>query len=143
MISVRTRLSPPDLELATERLALSAYTTVGVAETPEERHTQMERIWTLFQDIAAEVTASRREAREGMRRQSMSTDGSSGGTETRRSMRERAPLVWLRWIACDGQRGQTRSKANWEGIWERLVAGRDGLAAGWLTLSPLHAKTED
>lgn len=107
---------------------------------PLQREVYGDLMWSYFSDIKNENEADRERF--------IQSPGQSGcidrknAAETRGTLRDTTPLIWLRWRSCDGvNQGQTRSEANWLKIWRSLAhveVGGQLKPVGWITLCPLN-----
>jgi hypothetical protein len=76
-------------------------------------HRLRDFIWEEFSNLKAEVDMDRDAMIVGSRQ--------SPNAKSKGQLRVKAPIPWLSWTAPDGQHGQTRNKANFFALWDRVV----------------------
>jgi hypothetical protein len=85
-----------------------------------QRQKLRDRLWDEFEGLMEENRRERE--RIALRRRAKG------------QLRADAPLLWLSWTAPDGERGQTRNKASFIAVWERVVEpSTDSCRRLWLS----------
>jgi hypothetical protein len=82
--------------------------TTSQPESPYAIRTR-DYIWSEFSDLKAEVD---------MDRDSLALQRSP---KSKGQLKEKAPIPWLSWSSPTGEGGQTRNKANFFAIWDRVM----------------------
>ena len=112
-----------------ERLPLSASQTITIPMTetpltqsranskpappvyhPAQHHLLRDFIWNEFESLKAEVDLDRDHI-------ALQRDHKTKG-----QLRDKAPIPWLSWSSPAGQTGQTRNKANFYAIWDKVMS---------------------
>lgn len=125
-----------------DRLPLSTPHSIPVTSTQlliggaRSRAQQLrDYIWDEFENLKAEVDMDR------------DTLNLHRSPKSKGHLKEKAPLPWLSWSSPNGQSGQTRNKANFYAIWDRVMAeasARERAAAAelWVSSVLLPARPE-
>lgn len=91
-------------------------------------------IWDEFENLKAEVDLDR------------DTINLQRSPKSKGHLKEKAPIPWLSWTSPNGQSGQTRNKANFFALWDRVMAeARSPRNAGtqvWVSSVLLPARSE-
>ncbi|ETN44740.1 uncharacterized protein HMPREF1541_10410 [Cyphellophora europaea CBS 101466] len=90
--------------------SVSVSTDHGSSGNQSQHRHLRDYIWEEFENLKAEVDLDRDAI-------SLQRSPKSKG-----QLKEKAPLPWLSWSAPSGQSGQTRNKANFIAIWDRVMA---------------------
>lgn len=115
-----------------DRLPLSTPHSVTVpiqsprtATSQQDHHQLRNFIWTEFESLKAEVDLDRDTISQHRGPRSPSKG----------QLKEKAPLPWLSWSSPTGQSGQTRNKANFFAIWDKIIMGRPATLDGEVLVS--------
>lgn len=99
-------------------------------------HSQQLRdyIWNEFENLKAEVDLDR------------DTINLQRSPRSKGQLKVKAPIPWLSWTSPNGQSGQTRNKANFFALWDRVMADatsqRDPRSQVWVSSVLLPARPE-
>lgn len=96
-----------------DRIPLSTPHSVGVRPTTNTAsfdHQLRDYIWDEFDSLKAEVDLDRDQI--ALQR----------SPHAKGQLKEKAPLPWLAWVAPDGRSGQTRNRANFFAIWDKIMS---------------------
>lgn len=108
-------------------------TNPGYDSRPQSRQLR-DYIWNEFENLKAEVDLDR------------DTISLHRSPKSKGQLKEKAPLPWLSWTSPNGQTGQTRNKANFFALWDRIMAEagskRDAGNQVWVSSVLLPARPE-